>query len=264
MGNVTEQELIKASKFKPPKGSHDRQDHLAGLAKVVNKLTDEQFDELSDDAANWVSAAILAINKRTEIKDFEDADEADETSDEEAVEADGEEGAEEPSDDSDDEPADEPEPDGDGDDTEAAANSADAKAEAENEAEEAAEEAKPKKPAKKAAKPTPKKPVAMAVDEADEKTPSKDKNKKVVVTRYDNLTGEKDRFGVVMGTKTHDAVLLYEKGVTTAELKRKLQGRFYNILRILEDKGHRVERQPGGIFKLTHMDDVTPKGKGKK
>jgi len=78
---------------------------------------------------------------------------------------------------------------------------------------------------------------------------------------YTEIPGTKDRYGLYIGTKTHDAVMMYEKGCTTAELRDKLDGRFYNILRILEGKGHHVERFPGGIFKITHKEDLAKKGK---
>jgi len=212
-----ETEIAKATKFKPPKGGYpNRQDHLAALARASNKLTDDEFDELSDDAANWLSTAIKALNARAEIEDFEDVEEAEET-DEETEESE-------------------------------ATPEADAKAEAENEAEEAAQEAKTTKP-KKGAKKAPKEPKPVR--------PKQD------LSRYDKISGERDRYGVMIGTKTHDAVLMYEKGVTGAQIFEKLQGRFFNILRDLGKKGHRVEKLPGGIFKLTHQDDV-PKNKGKK
>lgn len=213
MTSVVETELTKATFFKPPKGGYDdRQDHLAALARAAAKLSDEKFDELTDDAANWVSTAVKALNNKAEITDFKDAE-----VDEEAA--------------------------------------AEASAESDNEAEEAAAEAKPKKGSKKVAEAKePKKP---------EKVTNKVKKEKVIVDRYDNLTGERDRYGIVMGTKTHDAILLYEKGITTGELKEKLNGRFYNILKTLSEKGHRVEKLPGGIVKLTHLEDISAK-KGKK
>jgi hypothetical protein len=75
-------------------------------------------------------------------------------------------------------------------------------------------------------------------------------------TRYDDLTGEKDRFGVVIGTKTHEAVKMYEAGTTAKELYEKLEGRFYNILSKLQSDGHMVEKLAGGLWKLTHKDDL--------
>lgn len=222
MVSEIETEIAEATKFKPPKGGYpNRQDHLAALARASNKLTDDEFDELSDDAANWLSTAIKALNARAEIEDFEDAEntEAAEETDEEAEEPEAASGA-----------------------------ALEAEAEAENEAEEAAQETKatkPKKGAKKAAKES--KPVRPKQD----------------LSRYDKISGERDRYGVMIGTKTHDAVLMYEKGVTGAQIFEKLQGRFFNILRDLGKKGHRVEKLPGGIFKLTHQDDL-PKNKGKK
>ncbi len=78
-------------------------------------------------------------------------------------------------------------------------------------------------------------------------------------TRYDDLTGEKNRYGVTLGTKTHDAIMMYEKGCTSKDIDKALEGKHYNILRRLAKEGHRVEKLPGGVFKLTHKDDLDKK-----
>jgi hypothetical protein len=256
MTSVIEKELTKASGFKPPKGGHDdRQDHLAALARLANKMTDEQFDELSDEAANWVSAAIKALNAKTEIEEFEDEDtdqdqEPDEAGDDETAASGDDEstGAD----------------DGDGSEDAAGSDEADA------EAEEAAQDKKARgtKPVKgKGTGATGKKQQAAAPDskKTKEEAPVKKGNlntKRTTARDYTKtVSGEKDRYGLYIGTKTHDAVMMYEKGCTTAQLRDKLDGRFYNILKVLEGKGHRVERFPGGKFQITHKDDISKKGK---
>jgi hypothetical protein len=207
MPNDIENELIEATKFRTPPGGYSaRQDHLGGLARAANKLTDDQFDELTDDAANWVSSAIKALNGKAEIPEFDDYKAAEEAGSE--IE---EEGAE----------------------------------------------------TKTARSKTPKKKDAQEVIAKPSKLKPSGKKQKVSETRYDNLTGERNRYGIIVGTKTHEAILLYEEGITSAGIKEKLGGRFYNILKTLEEKGHRVERLPGGVFKLTHAEDIGTK-KGKK
>lgn len=247
MTSKLETELVKATGFKPPKGGYDdRQDHLAALARKANDknvLDDDAFDELTDDAANWVTAAIHSIRDKEEIKDFDDAEPEDESTDETDTEDSAEDGSEEADDGA--------EPGGDETDPEA-----DAEAESENEAEEAAADAKARKAPKakavgsKSARST--KPASRQKAEPEE---APKKKERITTTRYDNIDGSKDKFGLVIGTKTWEAVQMYEKGTTTAEIKEKLGGRYYNILKILEERGHRVERFPGGKFKVTHSTD---------
>jgi len=258
-----ENELTKASGFKPPKsGYDDRQDHLAALARLSNKMTDAEFDELSNEAANWVSAAIKALNAKTEIEEFEDADE---DTGEEPDEAGGDEA------DTDSDTETTGADDGDGSEDDPGTDEA-AEAEADAEAEEAAQDKKTR-----TTKPVGKKGVRAGKGKAAEEAPPKplkipggksipgkvnSTTKRPTEARdYTEIPGTKDRYGLYIGTKTHDAVMMYEKGCTTAELRDKLDGRFYNILKILEGKGHYVERFPGGIFKITHKDDIK---KGKK
>jgi hypothetical protein len=76
------------------------------------------------------------------------------------------------------------------------------------------------------------------------------------------ITGDKDRFGVILGTKTHEAVKMYVKGTTQNQIVEALGSRYYNILGRLAQEGHRVEKLPGGVWKVTHRDDLTKK-KGK-
>jgi hypothetical protein len=245
MASAIEQELIKATKFKAPKGGYKhRQDEIAALAKAAVKLSDDDFDELTNEAADWVNSAIKAINDKADIRDFVSDDE-------------------EPEDDADaantDQEADE-EPDVEN--NEKVADEAD---EAEDDVDHEAEEAEQ---AKQAAKKAEKKPGK------DEKPKRKRRPTKeelsAVKTRYDNLTGEKDRYGVIIGTKTHDAVLMYEKGATSKQIQEalgegptKAGGRFYNILRKLNEEGHLVERFRDGTFKLIHKDDLPPDRKPK-
>ena len=248
MTGKLEKELIKATGFKSPKGGYkDRQDELAALARLGSKLPDDDFDDLSDEAGNWVNAAVKAIMAKGTIKDFtDDAGTAREDDAEEARDAAPDEDGEQQ----------EPE-DGDSsgeDDTEADAQ-AEADAEADNEAEEAEQEAEimPHK-RRKHDKKRPK--VDPAKIKRQEVRLARGKALEGMATRYDHLDGSIDRYGVLIGTKTHDAVRLYEKGTTSKELLEKAGGRFYNILRRLSEQGHLVERSPEGVFTLTHKDEI--------
>ena len=271
--------IVQACDFKQPKGGYkDRQDFLVALLKVLLKLDDKPYDKLCDKderIGDWLTKATTSFNNRKEVADFPDVndDEDEEVEDEdEDEEEDDEEGEadEEAEDDTDvDEdvpdskapPADDDE--GDGDEDEEAAAAEEAEAEAANEAEEAAIEAK-KSRSKKVHHPlTDEKPKVAKVAKAAPKklppAPKIDKIKlseevskhfsqvkgKIDTTRYDNMTGEKDRYGVIDGSKTHDAVMMYEKGATSKEIENKLGGRYYNILHTLEQRGHRVEKLPG-------------------
>lgn len=268
MTGKLEKELIKATKFQPPKGGYkDRQDELAALARLGSKLPDDDFDDLSDEAGNWVNGAVKAIMAKGTIKDFtDDARKASEDDAEEAPDAEVDEDAEEQ----------EPEDGNDsgGSDPDDGLREADAAAEADaesdNEAEEALEAALPVK--RKAVKfnkgGNPRKggrPKAdpEKVKKSIEKLATAEELKHVK-TRYDDVTGEMDRYGVMINTKTHDAVLMYEKGTTSKGLTDKLGGRFYNILRKLSEQGHLVERSPEGVFTLTHRDDIKAKMAAKK
>lgn len=77
-----------------------------------------------------------------------------------------------------------------------------------------------------------------------------------VPTPYDILTGEKDRYGIIVGTKTHDAVLMYERGTSAKEILEATGGRHYNILRKLKKEGHKITRLPKHRFKVTHKNDL--------
>ncbi len=264
MTGKLEKELIKATKFQPPKGGYkDRQDELAALARLGSKLPDDDFDDLSDEAGNWVNGAVKAIMAKDTIKDFTDdarkasKDDAEEARDAEA----GEDAEEQKPEDSD---------DSSGSDPDDGLREADAQAEADNEAEEAREAALPVKGKavkfnkggnpRKGGRP---KADPEKVRKSIEKLASA-KELEGVKTRYDDVTGEMDRYGVMINTKTHDAVLMYEKGTTSKGLTDKLGGRFYNILRKLSEQGHLVERSPEGVFTLTHRDDIRAKMAAKK
>ncbi len=228
-----EQELVELIHFKS-QDYPDRQDYLAALLRAADrwlKKHDPESDIFStwdDDLCNWMDTAIRAMNAKDIIPDFPDAEE--DTEDAETEE----------------ETVDEPNPEAEAD-------------------------------------PTPADPVSVAGGQADELEPAtagadapgnnpgtsetehpqlkkgKKPKRELMPTRYDNLTGEKDRYGVIIGTKTYDAVKMYEHGTTARELQEKIGGRFYNILQKLAKDGHKVEKRAGGGFKITHKDDLMKK-----
>jgi hypothetical protein len=259
-----EEELVKATKFKGAKFT-ERQDYLAALLMAIDsKLRDDDYDNLSDEAVSWHTNAVAKYEAKDEIPDFEEAEEID-PEDEEGAEENSE--AEEAAEAADEElpltdkrhPLHRPAPTQEPEDEEAAdAEPVDEAVEADEEpdavAEEEAEEPSPK-PARKAAKPA-KAPKAAAPDKAARAAPVKKPQKPI---DYTKLTGDRDKFGVVIGTKTHEAVKMYEKGATGAQIVDALGGRHYNILTKLTEQGHRVEKLDGGVWKLTHRDAIKAK-----
>jgi hypothetical protein len=236
MSSAIETEIIEATEFTLPKGGYkERQDYLAALAKATGKLSDDEYDALTDDTADWIKDAIKAIKAKDEIEDFPDLEDEDaepEADEEAEAEEAAEEQDEEPNEEvADDEPQEEAEEAPDGEPDEVPED--DAEAEADIEAAEAAEDAKARtkrkltKSGKRAKKPGPKK---RHVEHPMRKAPPD--RVKEHIKRYDLVTGERDRFGCLIGSKTSEAVKLYSRpdGVTSAEMKKQLDGRYYNIL----------------------------------
>jgi hypothetical protein len=255
-----EAELVKFAKVKQIADDFDdHQGWLTAVIKAVSKAADKDpdgYDEISIEAADWYGEAVIAHNQHDVIPDFPDADEAEELEFE------------------DDEPEaeDEKAPDEDDDEEEAEEAAADtAEAEAANEQDEASAhadvsehvtselqaEGPVKKGKKQAAKSKPaKKPKAEAVK----------KDKKPEARTYPTV--QRNRYNVTVGTKTHDALMMYESGkYTRGEVSDKLGGKYYNCLRDAVKNGHTVELSPDDKVKLTHKDDVgkkaKPKAKGK-
>jgi outer membrane biosynthesis protein TonB len=248
-----EQELRKAWKMRKKEEDFDsRQDYLVALIRgfdIACSKDDDLFDTISQEAADWFNAATEARNKKNEIEEFPDleAEVAEEAEDEPEDEAEVEEADD--TEEADDEPADEPEEAAESDEELSASEEAEAESENEEAEAQAAKKAKSKKPAGggKVAKPAAKQP-----------------KKKREPSSYANITGAKDKFGIIIGTKTAKAVELYEKGATSKDIKEATGGKFYNVLTKLTSEGHKLEKLPGGVFRLTHKDDVVkPSRKGK-
>lgn len=68
-----ERELIKATNYKPMRKFSDRQDYLKSILNAVSKLTDDDYESLSDEAATWANSAVEAHNaKNDELPDFDE------------------------------------------------------------------------------------------------------------------------------------------------------------------------------------------------
>lgn len=66
-----EQELIDATNFKPERNYRDRQMYLGALLKAcIHDLDDDQFDALSDAAAEWANMAAEASRDGHPLPDF--------------------------------------------------------------------------------------------------------------------------------------------------------------------------------------------------
>lgn len=258
-----ERELIKACEFKPRKKYNDRQEYLRAILVAANKLSDDDFDLLSDDAANWVDACIRVHNahKNEDLPDFDEADEPegaedgeedegpdeDEAADDEAEADDGDDDADEADDESGASTEDEDEPEDEDDEADPDEEPEDGDDE-EDEPEEVVEEAP--KPARKKpgppAKPKPPKgqpPVSVSAQ------------KKLKDLPQDEGDVELDKWGCMIGSKNSLALAMFEKGATAKEIKAELGGTYYNILTKMVKRGHKLERE-GHLMKLTHADEV--------
>lgn len=215
-----EQQFIDTVRFdKEVDDFRDRQDYLAAILRKGDQWFvkhTKAFDGLPEELADWFNEGIDKLNAKDEIDEFPDYVEEAEAPEENEKEGSTEERRGEP------EP-DEEVPQND----EAVATSDDN--------------------------------VGTGLREGSETEPppvkGKGKRLRPPPRNYIDLTGEKDRFGIIKGTKTSDAMAMFEKGATAREIDEKIGGRFYNKLNALAKEGHQVVRN-GDVFKLTHKDDV--------
>lgn len=208
--NIVEKELIEATGYKPARKFANRQDYLGSILNAVLKLSNDDFDALTDDAAAWANAAVEAKNsKADELPDF------DEVTPEEGAEPD------------------------------------EVLAELEHEGEMEAMASGDAEPEHKPKSRSPKKP--KSVSSAQQKPEPEAEMADVVM----------DKWGAMEGSKNSVALGMFEKGATSKEVKDALGGTYYNILKRMVMKGHKVEKE-GSLIKLTHTDDTKPKVAKKK
>lgn len=267
-------ELVKAAKHKA-RNYPNRQNELAILCRTLEKIDEDIFDDLGPIATEWYNVAAEAINQQTELPEPNDVktyatnpklkkdvekylkENSEESSDDtghEADEAASDAAAETDAGDSSDDEDDIDEEDLEGDEEVA-------------EPEPPKEKSRPKaKKAKSEPEPEPDEPgdddQDGSVDTPPAKKPKGPRPRKSRETPFDKLSGEKDRYGIYEGTNTSKAIQLYEKGSTVKQVTDILSGKYRNILKKLAEEGHLVEKLEGGIYKVTHRDDI-PKGKKK-
>lgn len=232
--HAVERELIKATGYKTQRKFDNRQDYLGSILNAVLKLSDADFDAISDDAAEWANAATMAKNsKAEELPDFNE------------VNYDGEPEADEedePEEETESDPAAASKPDPDDEPLE------DPDTETEPEEDEADEEPEPVKAKAKKFK-APPKPKTKA--KPDPKNP---------IYEHDAVL---DKWGCIEGSKNHQALSMFEKGATAKEVKDAIGGTYYNILGKCVKNGHKLERE-GAVIKLTHSDAIAAKKAAKK
>lgn len=241
--HAVEREVLKAIGGKTPRKKFtDRSDYLRSLVNDLMKLSDPDFEKLSDEAAEWTNAAVAAINgKEDTLPDFDEVETSEATDDPEDDEADD---AEEPEDETEDET--ETDDEDETSDDEEETSFTDSEDESEDEAPEV-------KPAKKKAAPAKK-------AKATEKAPAKAKveAKKPPKAKAKSLDDEEDvvvdKWGCMEGSKNSQALALFEKGATAKEVKESLGGTYYNILGKMEQNGHTLTKE-GSIIKITHSAD---------
>ena len=243
----TERELITASGFKPRKRYADRQEYLKSLFLACVKIPNEDFDGLTDEAADWIDGCVRLHNagSKDELPDFDDEEENEE--DTASDEAEGNDPNEEPSvdDGQDDEDEDDTLDDEveDSEETVQHANNGSAKEQTLHEIDDAIENETPKKKAMKPAK-------------------AKLKPSKKEVFPVER-TIELDKWGCLVDSKNHEALALFEKGASAREVTEAIGGTYYNVLKRIARDGHTVEKKDH-IITIIHKDAkkvVAKKGK---
>lgn len=222
--HAVEKEIIDTTGYTSRKKYSDRQDYLGSILNAAVKLTDSDFDDLSDEAAAWINAAVQANNSKEEIPDFdeelpEDDDDGEETNVADEPESDPEEGPEDPEEETD------PDEDESGD---------------EDEPEEVVQtKSKAKEKPKKETKTKLIPPKAKPIKKSD-----LDNDPEVIL----------DKWGCMEGSKNSRALILFERGATTKEVRDAIGGTYYNLIKKLVADGHYLEKE-GSLMKITHKTD---------
>lgn len=219
----TETELLTATKFKFDDLTYEtRSEYLTALARAVSELSDEEFDKLSPESADWANKAARAIKARKPITDFDG--ELEEVKENDPFDAVGVVN---------------------GNEIQSAESVAIALV---FEPETPTKAKKPRsrkagtgsKKAKKEVK------VESDVEEITQSEP-------VLVNEAPQ--GVYDRFKVAIGTKSHHAINMFLQGTRMSEVHKVLGDHYYNLLKRMAKEGHQVNKVDG-VIKLTHKDDV--------
>jgi hypothetical protein len=218
---LIEQELIDATRFDMTWVDYElKQEYLTALARAVAQLSDEEFDKLSPEAADWANEAARAIKARKFITDFDGETEV--TPENDPFDAVGAESGNEIK------------------SVESVATALVSEPEAPT---------KVKKPRSRKAGTGGKK----AKKEVKVETDVLEVTQPVQVNEVPQ--GAYDRFKVAIGTKSHHAVNMFLQGCRMSEVHKVLGDNYYNLLRRMTKEGHRVSKVDG-VIKLTHKDDV--------
>lgn len=264
MAHPIESELIKITGYKTRTKFSDRQDYLGSILNAVMKLTDDDFENLTDGAAEWANAAVHAKNTKEDIPDFDEAVATDGESEDDDDDATDDEAEAEDEPDSDDDA-------GDGDVPDSAPDSADDDdtdgdveddEEVDDEVDDEVEDDEPEPEPE----PKPKKKVAAAPVHKMKVPPPEPKRERVTKKKLHNRNPRAhededvvlDKWGCMEGSKNSRALAMFEKGATAKEIKDSLGGTYYNILKKMVQDGHTVEKE-GAVIKLIHQSE-----KGKK
>jgi len=236
-----ERELIEATGYKARQKYANRQDYLKSILNAVAKLTDDDFDALTDETAFWVNAAVEAHNsKNEEIVDFDDLDPTTGEDDPE-----GPDDNEENIDPETGEVHEDDEPETEDEEVEAETEEVEAEIEEPSPVKILKEKPKSRKKSKKFAKQVP--------------SPERKKPQKSAPNRVHPLHNDEDvildKWGCMEGSKNSKALALFEQGATATEIKLKLGGTYYNILARCVANGHKMEKE-GHIIKLTHKNEL--------
>jgi hypothetical protein len=240
-----EREILEITHYKIQRKFSGRQDYLKSIFNAVQKLKNDEFDELTDEAALWANACVESYNrdKDAELPDFNevgDPDDADVDSEDN--------GQEEPVDDEvEDEDGSEDLSDSDDDEGDNQGSDEQPEMETEDEAgvqltglEEEVDEPEDTAPRKK----------TKRIKEPKIKKPTKPPP----VREDDDSDVELDKWGSMVGSKNSRALSMFEKGATAGEVKDQLGGTYYNILKKMVSHGHKLEKN-GAVITLIHLTE---------
>ena len=242
-----ERELIEATGYKARQKYVNRQDYLKSILNAVAKLTDDDFDSLTDETALWVNAAVEAHNSNNEeIVDF---DELDPTAGDEAEDMPEDEDGEHDT------------PEHDPETGEVLEDEAEDELPHDEETETEDEQVEVEEPP--VVKILKEKPKTKKSPKFAKQVPSPEHKKlkpapKKVHPLHSDEDVVLDKWGCMEGSKNSQALILFEKGATAAEVKRKMGGTYYNILARCVANGHKMEKE-GHIIKLTHKGEFGKK-----
>jgi hypothetical protein len=270
--HAIESELIKATKYKVQRKFVNRQDYLKSIFNAAQKLHDDEFDDLSDEAAEWLNECVQVFNSKrdADLPDFDEVEPSDEnipSEEDEGAEGtsetgngseeDPEEGKEDPVS----ERGDEAEDSGSEESYEEEEPQLELLEEGEDQPESLEEEEAQLELLDKEPAPRPKtKKARKPKEKADPRIPKKPAKPLWNIPKdpgpaHFEEDAVLDKWGCIVGSKNSMALALFEKGATVREVKDKIGGTYYNTLYKMQHRGHRVEKE-GSLVRLIHRDQI--------